>query len=470
MLDIIPAIWWKYFFSRLSAREAWSLACRLSPITKDLYNIFTKIKQNNRFVSLRKISIPPYIYDCDNWDRHVQSTLIQIAKQYKTSQKWTVYIPKYGTELNNIEHIIKIINTLDIFNIAFRFNGLQYYYMGRQYNHTDDINYIRPIEKILIMASKHISSLDVSSAKLFGLQSVKLWQPLSEMTQLTSLNLSGNLIDQVDDIEALTLCIRKFTQLQLLDLGNNKLGCNGSQSIKFWEALSVLSRLTSLNLSCNSIHQVDDIAGLAQCIPNFTQLQLLDLGNNALNYYGFSILVPSIAKLSQLTSLNFNYTYLSKTDLRLFISIDLSKLTTFNIGNNGITKGCKQLSMVLDTMPRLTSLDLSSTYIKDFSKVTPSFEKLSHLRELLLRGNNMCKLDAMAIIESVSELPNIKVIILSDNRIGNNGIISILDILPYFRIIPRLKLLDLEFNNLDETTRKKLLKNSLVKDNHNIKI
>lgn len=411
MLDIIPAIWWKYFFSRLSAREAWSLACRLSPITKDLYNIFTKIKQNNRFVSLRKISIPPYIYDCDNWDRHVQSTLIQIAKQYKTSQKWTVYIPKYGTELNNIEHIIKIINTLDIFNIAFRFNGLQYYYMGRQYNHTDDINYIRPIEKILIMASKHISSLDVSSAKLFGLQSVKLWQPLSEMTQLTSLNLSGNLIDQVDDIEALTLCIRKFTQLQLLDLGNN-----------------------------------------------------------ALNYYGFSILVPSIAKLSQLTSLNFNYTYLSKTDLRLFISIDLSKLTTFNIGNNGITKGCKQLSMVLDTMPRLTSLDLSSTYIKDFSKVTPSFEKLSHLRELLLRGNNMCKLDAMAIIESVSELPNIKVIILSDNRIGNNGIISILDILPYFRIIPRLKLLDLEFNNLDETTRKKLLKNSLVKDNHNIKI
>jgi hypothetical protein len=76
----------------------------------------------------------------------------------------------------------------------------------------------------------------------------------------------------------------------------------------------------------------------------------------------------------------------------------------------------------------------------------------------------------MAIIESVSELPNIKVIILSDNRIGNNGIISILDILPYFRIIPRLKLLDLEFNNLDETTRKKLLKNSLVKDNHNIKI
>jgi hypothetical protein len=229
-------------------------------------------------------------------------------------------------------------------------------------------------------------------------------------------------------------------------------------------------RLTSLNLSCNSIHQVDDIAGLAQCIPNFTQLQLLDLGNNALNNYGFSILVPSIAKLSQFTSLNFNYTYLSKTDLRLFTSIDLSKLTTFNIGNNPLTKGCKQLSMVLDTMPRLTSLDLSSTYIKDFSKVTPSFEKLRHLQELLLRGNNMCKADAMAVIESVSELPNIKVIILSDNRIGNNGIISILDILPHFRIIPRLKILDLEFNNLDETTRKKLLKYSLVKDNHNIKI
>jgi Ran GTPase-activating protein (RanGAP) involved in mRNA processing and transport len=320
------------------------------------------------------------------------------------------------------------------------------------------------------MASKHISLLDVSSAKLFGLQSLKLWKTLLEMTQLTSLNLSDNLIHHDNDIAGLALCISNFTQLQLLDLGNNKLGYNSSQSIKFWESFSVLSQLTSLNLSKNFIHRDSDIAGLARCISNFTQLQLLDLGNNALKCSGFSTLVPSIAKLSQLTSLNFKNTELFKTVIGLFTSIELSKLTTFNLGHNSLIKGCKQVSMALDTMPQLTSLDLSSTYIKDFSKITPSLEKMRHLQTLNLSNNQIWKAEAMKIIESVSELPNIKVIILSHNLIGNNGIISILDVLPYFIIIPRLKLLDLQFNNLDKKTRDDLLKNPLVICKYNIQI
>ena len=87
---------------------------------------------------------------------------------------------------------------------------------------------------------------------------------------------------------------------------------------------------------------------------------------------------------------------------------------------------------------------------------------MRHLQTLNLSNNQIWKAEAMKIIESVSELPNIKVIILSHNLIGNNGIISILAVLPYFRIIPRLKLLDLQFNNLDKKTRDNLLKNPLV--------
>jgi Leucine-rich repeat (LRR) protein len=250
---------------------------------------------------------------------------------------------------------------------------------------------IKQLEEIFNMVSKRVSSVNLGSARLLGLPSAtSLLHSISGMTQLRSLNLSGGL-----------------------------LGCN--------------------------------IETLAHCISNFTQLQLLNLGNNNIDTHrsDMRLLVPSIAKLTQLTALNLEANWIRKCGIELLASIRLPKLKILELARNPLDKCKRILYMWLDTMPEITILDLSCTYIY-FSKIPSFFENMKNLQSLTVSYNKIGKSEALMIMSTIAKLPNIKEINFSNNNIGINGI---MDIVSYLKIMPQLNL-DLSNNNIDETTRR----------------
>lgn len=368
MLNLIPELCWYNFLLHLPDGKVWEMFCKLSQVSKSLYSISKTIKQNDRF---------------------------------KLFHQWIAYIHDRGGKMSSEYSIGEIIiRTSPIFDIIISSNGAPIC--------ISDDN-IKQLEEIFNMVSKRVSSLHLSSVKLnvgsvilFGLPSAtSLLQSLSGMTQLTSLNLSGNLLER--NIETLANCISNFTQLQLLNLGNNKFG---------------IERL------------------------------------------GMSLLVPSIAKLTQLTALDLAATGINKRNIELLASIRLPNLTILNLSRNPLDKCKRALHMWLATMPGITNLDLSSTYIY-FSKIPSFFENMKNLQSLTLSDNKIGKSEALMLFRTIKKLPNIKEINLSNNDIGINGIT---DIVSYLPIMPQSKdlrnklKLDLRNNYIDHTTRSKLFK------------
>ena len=363
MLNLIPELCWYNFLLHLPDGKVWEMFCKLSQVSKSLYSISKTIKQNDRF---------------------------------KLFHQWIAYIHDRGGKMSSGYSIGEIIiRTSPIFDIIISSDSAPIC--------ISDDN-IKQLEEIFNMVSTRVSSLHLSSVKLnvgsvilFGLPSAtSLLQSLSGMTQLTSLNLSGNLLER--NIETLANCISNFTQLQLLNLGNNNLG--------------------------NSM----------------------------------SLLVPSIAKLTQLTALNLAYNWINKHNIELLASIRLPKLTILNLSRNPLDKCKRTLHMWLDTMPGITNLDLSSTYIY-FSKIPSFFENMKNLQSLTLSDNKIGKSEALMLFSSIKKLPNIKEINLSNNDIGINGITDIVSYLPIMQqskdLRNKLKL-DLRNNYIDHTTRSKL--------------
>lgn len=352
MLHRIPELCWYNFLLHLPDGEVWEMFCKLSQVTKSLYSISKTIKQNDRF---------------------------------KLFHQWLAYIHDHSGKIGSRYSIGEIIiRTSPIFNIIISSN------CKKICNSNDEI---KQLEEIFNMVSKRVSTLNLDSAELLGLPSAtSLLQSLSGMTQLTSLNLSGNLLDR-------------------------------------------------------------NIETLANCISNFTQLQLLNLGNNNIRTSGMKLLVPIIAKLTQLTALNLEANWINKHNIELLASIRLPNLTILNLSRNPLDKCKRALHVWLETMPRITHLDLSSTDIY-FSKIPSFFENMKNLQSLTLSNNKIGNSEALRLFRNIIELPNIKEINLSNNDIRINGITEIVEYLP---IMPQLKI-DLCNNYIDQTTRRQLFR------------
>jgi Leucine-rich repeat (LRR) protein len=365
MLYQIPTECWYNCLLHLPDGEMWEMFCKLSQVSKSLYSISRTIKKDDRF---------------------------------KLFHQWRKYIRMHGGKMGSGYSIGEIIiRTSPIFDITISPNG-------EPICHSDAT--IQQLEEIFNMVSQRVSSVDLSSVRLH---------------------------------------VR-------LNLGYVRLFCLPSGT-SFLQSLSGMTQLTSLNLSGNLLYR--NIETLANCISNFTKLQLLNLGNNEIDIekLGMSLLVPSIAKLTQLTALNLEANRIKTRGIELLASVRLPKLTILNLSRNPLDKCATTLCMWLDTMPGITNLDLSSTDIY-FSKIPSFFENMKNLQSLTLSNNKIGKSEALMLFRSIKELPNIKEINLSNNNIGIKGITEIVDYLP---IMPQLKL-DLCNNYIDRATRIKLSK------------
>ncbi len=171
---------------------------------------------------------------------------------------------------------------------------------------------------------------------------------LSELTNLTSLNLDNN---NISDISALS----GLTNLTSLNLDNN--------NISDISALLGLTNLTWLWLSSNNI---SDISALSEMI----NLTWLYLSNNNISD------ISALSEMINLTSLSLNSNNISD----ISVLSGLTNLTWLYLFNNNISD-----ISALSEMTNLTSLSLDNNNISDISALT----ELTQLETLSLSRNNI---------------------------------------------------------------------------------
>jgi Leucine-rich repeat (LRR) protein len=187
--------------------------------------------------------------------------------------------------------------------------------------------------------------------------------PLSGLTSLTHLDLSGN---SITDIAPLS----ELTSLNWLNLDYN--------SISDISVLSGLTGLTWLDLADNSITDVAPLSGL-------TSLTWLHLSGNS---------ITDISALGGLTSLwSLALMYNSISDISPLSGI--TSLMWLNLAGNSITD-----ISALSGLTSLTGLALSANSISDISALSG----LTSLQELMLRGNSISDISPLSGLTSLRVL------------------------------------------------------------------
>jgi len=201
---------------------------------------------------------------------------------------------------------------------------------------------------------------------------------LSQLTQLESLNLSGN------QLTVLPEWLSKLTQLRSLDLSGNRLTV-----LPEW--LSQLTQLRSLNLSGNQLTMLPEWLG------QLAQLQALDLSGNE-----FTVLPEWLGQLTQLQSLDLpGYRV---TALPEWLG-KLTRLQSLDLSGHRLTA----LPEWLGKLTRLQSLNLSGNQLN----VLPEWlGQLTQLHELNLSRNRLT-----ALPESLGQLTQLELLELADNQL-----------------------------------------------------
>ena len=242
-------------------------------------------------------------------------------------------------------------------------------------------------EKKLDLSEKGLSNIsDISAlANLTNLQTLNLSGnsisdigALANLTNLTELNLSGN---NISDISALG----NLPNLQTLDLSGNGIISIGE--------LGSLPNLQTLNLSSNNI---SDISALG----NLTNLQTLNWSYNKIIY------ISTLRNLTNLQTLNLSGNNISDiSTLR-----NLTNLQTLNLSGNNISDISALRS--LTNLQTLKTLNLSGNKISDISALA----NLTNLQTLDLSGNGISDISAL---ESLTNLKTLKTLHLSSNKISD---------------------------------------------------
>ena len=243
-------------------------------------------------------------------------------------------------------------------------------------------------EKKLDLSEKGLSNIsDISAlANLTNLQTLNLSGnsisdigALANLTNLTELNLSGNKI--ISDISALG----GLTNLTELDWSYNKNISIG--------ALANLPNLQTLDLSGNGIISIGELGSL----PN---LQTLNLSSNNISD------ISALGNLTNLQTLNWSYNKI------IYISTlrNLTNLQTLNLSGNNISDISALRS--LTNLQTLKTLHLSGNKISDISALA----NLTNLQTLDLSGNGISDISAL---ESLTNLKTLKTLHLSSNKISD---------------------------------------------------
>ena len=217
------------------------------------------------------------------------------------------------------------------------------------------------------------------------------FEALSVNTTLTNLNLSN---DRIGDSGAgsLSRALAVNTTLTHLNLSGNRIGDSGAGYLS--DALAINTTLTNLNLCDNRLG--DSRAGsLSKALTVNTALTHLDLSENSIGYFGAGSLSKAVTVNTALTHLNLSENMISDSGAgSLFKALkENATLTVLNLSWNGIgDSGVGFLSDALTGNITLTHLNLSSNEIGDFDAgfLSKGLAVNTTLTDLNLSKNMIC--------------------------------------------------------------------------------
>ncbi len=225
----------------------------------------------------------------------------------------------------------------------------------------------------------------VSGEGYVNSNAVSNFSPLSGLTQLTGLDLSGTAISDISVLAGLTgLTWLSLNDAVISDIsalagltGLTWLSLNNT-AISDISALAGLTQLTRLNLSRTSISDISALSGL-------TQLSGLDLYNNAISD------ISALAGLTQLTWLYLHNTAISG----ISALAGLTQLNELYLGWNAISD-----ISALAGLTRLNTLYLYNTAISDISALAG----LTELNTLNLGNTAISDISALAGLTELNTL------------------------------------------------------------------
>ncbi|XP_057671868.1 protein artichoke-like [Diorhabda carinulata] len=237
---------------------------------------------------------------------------------------------------------------------------------------------------------------------------------ISNLRQLQSLNLNSNKIFRIND------CLNNLPALNYLHLSNNFLGKSKSEDIK---RFSVLTNLTLLELDNNYLEYFN--------FSGIENLEIISLSDNYLTKLDFSELSRN------LKSLNLSHNFLSSLKN---ISV-LSKLSKLDVSYNDLSLIEYDSFMGLNM---LNGLYLSHNSIVDLP--IGGFRDLVELQYFDLSYNNLTNISS----GSLSGLVSLKELDLSHNKLTylNEDM---------FHYMKNLKMLNIAYNNLTNVNIKGIL-------------
>ena len=269
---------------------------------------------------------------------------------------------------------------------------------------------------------KSLELVDLNGGDFFHPLFFALFLALRVNTSLTSLDLSCNSI-HADGAHSLSEALRVNTCLTSLDLSYSSIHADGAHSLS--EALRVNTSLTSLDLCYNSI-DADAAHSLSETLRVNTSLTSLGLNMNSIGNEGAHSLSEALRVNTSLTSLDLGMNSIGNegaSSLSEALRVNTS-LTSLDLYKNSVgNEGAHSLSEALRVNTSLTSLRLSYNFIGDKGahSLSEALRVNTSLTSLDLGHNSFGNEGAHSLSEALRVNTSLTSLNLSSNSIGNEG-------------------------------------------------
>ena len=216
---------------------------------------------------------------------------------------------------------------------------------------------------------------------------------LSDQKEVVGLNLKGNRIKEIKNLETLT-------NLSTLDISWNQ--------ISKIENLETLTNLSTLYISENQISKIENLETLTNLSTLYissnqiSKIENLETLTNLSTLYIFNNQISKIENLEPLT--NLSTLYISYNQISTIENLEtLTNLSTLYISGNQISK--------IENLETLTNLSLLYISFNQISKIE-NLDTLTNLSELNISSNQISKIENLETLTNLSELN------ISDNQIS----------------------------------------------------
>lgn len=289
------------------------------------------------------------------------------------------------------------------------------------------------IKKLHLFTS--LKELDLSGVRLTETTSRLLAKALEKLTNLQSVNLHGTQPYGENSLLLLP-AISHLKTLKVLDLSLNHYGQEGVDALA--KVLPTIKSLQRLVLYDSEIGDQGAIA-IANGLRTLRNLRYLDMELNQYGVDGVKAIMSAIERKE-----HFEELYLGDAmddECASFIAYGiktLKNLRVLKIDNAIGDEGAYFISQSFRFTPRLEKLSMSEFLGPNMSIWITNLKYVPHLKELNLAVNEIGSESIQGLVAAFPNLPELRVLTLHNNKLTNQGIITLAENIHLLRRLNRL--------------------------------